>query len=173
MKVKIDFQIIETQDSRRILVSDFSEWLHLDKEQSSIEVTVPNKPPVMLPFKKFAINGLNSANLGLGCDAEGNLLDLPDGIYKIRVLGCADQFQKTKYYLKNDIAQGKLDKLFTLVDYDSINVDKDRRDKLLTMDYLMRTAESATRQGNLTLAEEFFTTVVEQINNYLRCDDCF
>lgn len=173
MKVKIDFEILETKSTTRILINDCSEWLHLDKEQSSIEVTLPNKDPVTLPFKKFAINGLNSVNLGLGCTPEGYLLDLPDGIYKIRLLSCNDKFQKTKYYLQNNISQAKLDKLFTLVDYDKVNVDKERRDKLLTLDYLMRTSESATREGKLTLAEEFFESSLEQINNYLRCDDCF
>ena len=173
MKVRIDFQILETQDAKRILVSDFSDWLHLDKEPSSIEVTVPNKEPVVLPFKKHAINGLHSANLGLGCTPEGYLKDLPDGIYKIRVLGCPDRFQQTRYYLQNDIAQSKLDKLFTMVDYDSKNVDKEKRDQLLTIDYLLRTAEAATRQGKLSLAEEFFESALEQINYYLECDNCF
>ncbi len=173
MKVNIDFQVLETHDPRRILVSDFSEWLHLDKEQSSIEVTVPNRDPVMLPFKKFAINGLNSVNLGLGCGNEGEFLDLPDGIYKITVLGCPDKFQKTRYYLQNDIAQGKLDKLFTMVNYDCNNVDKERREKLLTLDYLMRTAEAASRKGNITLSEDFFECALEQIDSYLRCDNCF
>lgn len=173
MKVNIDFQVIETQDPRRILVADTSEWLHLDKEQSSIEVTVPKRNPKMLPFKKFAINGLTSVNLGLGCGKEGEFLDLPDGIYKITVLGCPDKFQKTRYYLQSDIAQSKLDKLFTMVDYDCKNVDKERRDKLLTLDYLLQTAKAATRKGNLPLAEDFFECALDSLDSYLKCDNCF
>ena len=173
MKPQIDFQIIETYDPRRILVSDFSEWEHLDKEQSSLEVVTPDGNTVVLPFKKFAMNGLNSVNLGIGCADDGSFLDLPDGIYKITLLSCNDKFFKTRHYLQSDIAQGKLDKLFTMVDYDCKNVDKDRRDKLLTLDYLMKTSKAATRKGDLTLAENFFECALETLDSYLRCDNCF
>lgn len=173
MKVQIDFQIIETHDPRRILVTDFSEWEHLDKEQSSLRVTTPKGNTVDLPFKKFAMNGLNSVNLGLGCADDGSFLDLPDGIYEITLLSCNDKFFKKRSYLKTDIAQGKLDKLFTMVDYDCKNVDKDRRDKLLTVDYLMKSASAATRKGKLTVAEDMFECALESIDSYLRCDNCF
>ena len=116
MKTTIDFQVLETFDTRYLSVADYSDWGLAESRNAIIEITLPaSDKPVTHYFDKKAINRFNSILLGLNCSGVENL-DLPDGIYQFTVKGSPDSFNFKRDFLKTDLTQLDLDKFIVSFD---------------------------------------------------------
>ncbi len=172
MKPIVDFSI--HSDPYWIKVADYSMWNLIENKPSIIEITLPGDSTYTTKFfDKGKTNGLNSLVLGLNCKEpceEGDLVTLPDGIYTITVKGSPSKFNKTKYYLKTDLIDMELDKIFI----DSIQKDDYTQiEKRITeIEFLLKGAESHLRFDNLTIAGNMFQKAVDMVEKMKTCRYC-
>lgn len=97
-KIRVDFQVITSNDPKILMVADFSEWKHIVGLPAVISITLPGaRNPIQHNLIKNKINGFNSNTLGLTCETgctDPEYQDLPDGIYTICVEGSPNKFSK-------------------------------------------------------------------------------
>ena len=177
-KVRLDFQVLLNADPKRLFIADSSKWLHLENKPAIIEIVLPGyDEPVTNYFDKRKINIFNSLNLGINCpncltDDSAELADLPDGIYHITLKGSPDSFKTSKYYLRTNLLDLEIDKLFL----DNISLDgyinpniKEIFDKIKVLKY---GAESHLRLNNVQFASENINVIRELIDNIRSCKNC-
>lgn len=174
-QVIIDFHVFSVYDPKTLVVTDNSNWLHIESEPSIIEVTFPGSTkPLVFNFLKNSVNTFNSHTLLLTCITgncnEETYIDLPDGIYTITLKGSPDTFQTTKYHLKTDRLQMKQDDLLTQIGFD-YHIDKaDERKRIEEVDFLRKVAQAHIRRENVGEAKRFFDLATEQLK---RLEECF
>lgn len=160
-KPNIDFSI--SSNPYWIRVADYSLWNLIEDKPSIIEITMPGyEGKVTKYFDKHKTNGFNSVILGINCHVECGeyeKLTLPDGIYTIKVIGSPSKFNKEKKYLKDDLLQMELDKVY-------INsIEKDCYFKieadLTEAEFLLRAAHAYLRFDNIKLADSMFQQAVK------------
>ena len=175
-KINIDFQIFPTGDPKYLLVVDSSDWQHIVNKPSIIEITMPgSKSYITHYFDKGKVNVFNSQNLGYTCSStsESELIDLPDGIYKIQVKGSPDEFTKIRYYVRTEITELELAKLFVDngIKYNEIN--KEFFDKLYDDAHLnLLAAKMFIKTGDIQRSNYHLTEAQRLIEKYRDCDDC-
>lgn len=174
-QVIIDFIVFTAYDPKVLLVSDNSNWLHIENEPAIIEITFPGSTkPLVFNFQKNAVNSFNSNNLQLTCLSgncdEETYIDLPDGIYTITVKGSPDTFNATKYHLKTDRFQIKMDQLLVQLGFDYDPLVSPQRKKLAEVDFLKKLAEAHIRRQDVGRAKVFFDQAAKKLQ---RLEDCF
>lgn len=162
-KIHIDFGI--TSNINTLIITDFSDWKHIDQKPSIIEITLPGAHSFITKyFDKYKVNRFNSFDLKVNCIDECHEVDLvalPDGIYNIKVKGSPDSFNREYKYLKADSFQIELDKVFieNFGKQTKIEFMKKYEDIL----YFFRGAQSFIRLNNPTLAGELFQKAIDQL----------
>lgn len=173
-KISIDFYVFSEYDPRVLLVGDNSNWLHIESKPAIIEVTTPgSSKPLVFNYLKNGINSFNSHNLKLTCfkgDCSEEVYgELPDGIYTVTVKGSPSSFKKTKYHLKTDKLQQKIDKqLIDLGFYFEENKIKERDEILNVKVYLMQ-AEAFIRRGDIRESKQFYELAKEELERIENC----
>lgn len=103
-KPVINFQMINTNDPKILIVADYSEWLHIENQPAVLSIKLPgSKKYIQFNFVKNKFNAFNSNTLGLTCDIGCNdpdYLDLPDGIYDICLEGSQILLENKKILFK-------------------------------------------------------------------------
>lgn len=174
-QVIIDFIVFTAYDPKVLLVSDNSNWLHIENEPAIIEITFPGSTkPLVFNFQKNAVNSFNSHNLQLtcltgNCDGE-DYIDLPDGIYTITVKGSPDTFNATKYHLKTDRFQIAMDQLLVQMGFDYNPRKAPQRKKIDEVSFLKKVAEAHIRRQDVGKAKTFFDQAQQELK---RLQDCF
>ena len=168
-KPEILFEVLESNSPKILLVADFSVWAHIEVKPAVIEINIPgSSEAISFNFIKKATQSFNSNNLYIGCtECDGERVDLPDGIYKIRVKGSPDTFFQERYYLKTDLLRIELDKMYIDAGF---NFEKSEK-KILNLSKIelyLKAAKAHTRQGDLYQANRFFT----QALNLTDCRNC-
>ena len=175
-KINLDFQVIDSDDPKTLLVADFSAWKIIKQLPSYIEITLPgSKKPIIRSFNKEKINGFNSLSLGLSnhIDCEKNTHDLPDGIYSICIRGGKEgQETSHRYYLKKDRFQNELDKAWLKIGLEYSVFDEEIRNALFIIEGLIRAATAATREGQIPKAKDSFKLAQSRIEAYKECKNC-
>ena len=115
--IRLSFQVLETRDPKVLQVLDESEWGLLEDRKAIIEITTPGmSDPVTLFLGKNQVNTFTSLTLGLNCfnydDCNVKYLDLPDGIYDIKIIGSPSTYNFSRKYLKTDLIRRRLDRLW-------------------------------------------------------------
>jgi len=173
-QINIDFQCITSGDPQRLLIGDFSNWLHIENKPSVIEITLPGSHnAISYNFVKHTINSFNSSTLYVGCSDCSEYVDLPDGIYTILLKGSPDTFNKQRYYLKIDKLRMELDKIYIETSLQYSQGDKEKRDALSIIEFYLRTAEAHTRRGNIGKAHQFFSEAEKLVNRNKKCTNCY
>lgn len=168
--INIDFTVIPDDDSTLIIVGDKSTWLGAENLPATISLTPPGSiKPITETFQKHKLNLFNSVNLGLSCLSEctpQEYTELPDGIWKIEVRSGYSGFEKTRYHLKTDQFQLKLDEIYTKMglEYDINN--KQLRKDLSDIDFLKTMASAYCRRGDFIKASRNFTEAEKLLNNW-------
>lgn len=176
-KINIDYQVLSTRDASVLSVADYSTWGQIGNKPSIIEIIMPgDKEPVVHYFNKREINIFNSVNLNINCPSgdclEAELLDLPDGIYEITVKGSPDKFQKTRKYLRTELTQLELDKMYIGLNLLCENKDENLLNILTDIDLHIRAAESNVRYDNICKAQELLFRTQELIEKAKGCSGC-
>jgi hypothetical protein len=118
MKPHIDFDIIDINRIKKLLIIDQSEWAHLSEEEAIIDILIPgNKSPFKLPFTK-GFNHINSYTSNLISNSCKQCFSAPllDGVYTVTLSICGEtkeglKFSKTKYFLRTFELTSLLDKI--------------------------------------------------------------
>lgn len=174
-KINIDFLVHSNPYFLGVL--DMSNWELIEDEPSIIEITQPGYSSCVTHyFDKCKNNIFNSIHLGLNCVedcGEAEKLTLLDGIYTIVVKGSPDTYFKKHYYLKTDLFDMEVDKLY--IDFKQ----SQRRDKtsfinkMKEVEFLIRGAEAHLRFDNINLAGQMFEKAQEMVEDLKNCKTCF
>lgn len=175
-KIKIDFDVIQST-VQTLWVGDSSQWLHVENLPANILITLPgSKRALVFSFKKKSINSFNSHNLGVTC-LQGDCTeevygDLPDGIYTICIKSSITGFETTKYYLKTDRTELELSKVIVKHGFEYSKNDKDFRNKIYDIDWLIKVAKSHSKLGDFVKADRFFQQARELLRTLSDCKNC-
>lgn len=175
--IRLSFQVLETRDPKVLQVLDESEWGLLEDRKAVIEITTPGmSDPVTLFLGKNQVNTFTSLTLGLNCfnydDCNVKYLDLPDGIYDIKIIGSPSTYSFSRKYLKTDLIRRRLDRLWIKTDVLCEDKDKDLINKIQEMETLMTVAEANVRLDNIEAAHEIIDRVGELLEMATNCVDC-
>jgi len=174
-KIELDFQVLDTKDPRFLSVADFSYWGQIQNKVSIIEIILPGeKFPITHYFNKKEINIFNSVNLNLNCiDCnDGELTDLPDGVYDITIKGSPDKFFKHRKYLRTEKTQLELDKIYINLNLLCKSKDDSVLKTLSDIELLLRAAESNVRYDNICTAQDLLFKAQELIEKTKGCKSC-
>lgn len=175
-KINVDFEVIPTHNPKKILIGDMSNWSVAENKASIICMTPPGSSvAINNTFQKHKLNIFHSVNLKLSClvecaDQEYN--DLPDGIWTINLKSSFTGIGKTRYYLKSDVFQIELDKIYVRAGLEFDKSKKDFRNDLQDIEFLIRTASAHTRLGDSFKADRDFSQAKELLAKYQNCKDC-
>ena len=174
--IKIDFNVIETDNHKTLLVADNSNWSVIESEPSIIEITLPGmRNPVVNFFDKKSINNFNSVNLNLSCLGGGcdelEWTDLPDGVYTICVKGSPSKYQETKHYFRTNKARERLD---LMIINSNIGCEENKVDfkDIMDIEMLIKSSEANTRFGDINSASRDYQLAVKMLDKQSKCKDC-
>lgn len=171
-KIKIDFDVVDTNDPFKLLVADSSYWQLIEGKPSIIEITTPGaSEPVVNTFEKKTINIFNSINLGLSCPTcdDITLNELPDGIYTITVKASPDNFNKERCYLRTTKLRLEIDKIYIKASLLDKVTSADLIEKLNWINLLLRAAEANLRYGNLRETQQIMFEIQAIVEKVKRC----
>lgn len=166
--IVIDFEVLDRRATDMLYVADFSEWGIIVDKPSIIEITAPGyEKPSVHYFKKGAINGFNSLNLGLNCNGCGDVRNpLDDGIYIITVKGSPDKYSKTKHLLRTVCFENDLDKLFINAVTGCRLPSKEKMDYISKARFYLNASKANLRHGNYKAANKLFGEAIEVVKKY-------
>lgn len=170
--IKLDFEVVGTNNPKVLRVVDESEWGILANRPAVIEVKGPDMESVVSYYLgKNQLNIFTSVTLGYTCD-KYEYENLPDGVYEITIKGSPSTYTFTRHYLKTDILRLNIDKVWARTNVLCDYVDDDLIEKIKKVEYIVAVAEANMRLGNIETAEE----LIEKANKLLyiinNCADC-
>lgn len=157
--IKLDFQILDTNDPKVLLVADNSMWGILKGVDAIIEITIPNSTePVTHYFGKHRINSFNSITLGINCVQNNTAVfqDLPDGVYHI-VVKAAGGKEEERYYLRTNQLRLKIDQTIINCELDCETIDEGIADNIEKMEIYLEGAHAHLRAGNIEKAYYYYS----------------
>lgn len=175
--IKIDFNVIETDNHKTLLIADNSNWSVIESEPSIIEITLPGmRNPAVNYFDKKSINNFNSVNLNLSCVGGGcdelEWTELPDGVYTICVKGSPSKFQETKNYFRTNKIRERFDLLIINSNIGCEGSSKVDFKEILDIDMLIKSTEANTRFGDINSASKDYQLASKMLDKYSKCNDC-
>lgn len=170
----LDFYIQNTYDPKQFLVVDTSDWKHIKDKTSIIEIIIPGRTqPIVHYLEKNKVNNFTSLSLAVNCISgcgSLELVDLPDGIYKITIKGNPETlFSKTRYYFRATNLELRKDLYYiNLESYNSNQII----DYLQRIELFLKGAEANTRYSNIDKAKYLYERAEEMMNNLENCENC-
>lgn len=175
-KVIINFTVIPDYDATSLIVGDLSEWESAENLPATICITPPGGTiPINSVFQKHRLNIFNSVNLGLSCVSqcgEQVYTDLLDGIWTLTLFSGYEGLEKTIYYLKTDRFQLELDKIYVRAGLDFDRKQKQFREDLQDLHFLINAAHAQVRVGDYAKANRDFIQAQTILKKYIDCKDC-
>lgn len=176
MNVVVDFDVIPTNNPKRLWITDASDWGVAENQASVIEITPPgSKVSINNTFIKRNLNVFHSVNLKLSCVntcVDQQYQDLPDGVWSITLKSSFTDLNKTRYYLKTDQTQLQIDKIYVRAGLEFDKSQKAFREDLQDIEFLIRSASAWTRLGNSFKASRDFIQAQELLIKYQNCVNC-
>lgn len=167
--INIDFSIHSSPYYLKVV--DLSEWGLIFDKPSIIEITLPGYgDPITKFFDKEKQNHYNSNLLGTNCTDCTQPNSLPDGVYKIKVIGSPEKFNREEYYLKTDLFDMEVDKI--VIDNIKKIEDASFNEKLTRIEFLKRGAEAHLRADLLEMAGILFDKAQDLVDDMLNCSNC-
>jgi len=174
--INIDFDVMSTRPSN-LVVADSSDWKYSINLPSYLLVKIPgSKKFKTFPFKKNALNRLNSHLLGLSCfkDDCGDevFISIPDGIYTICVKSGYEGIENTKFYLKTDLFKQEFAKVMVKYDLEYKDEGKIFLEEMMFIKGIVSVAEAHAHQGDFVKAQRFFEQAKKLLNKRVECNNC-
>ena len=167
--IQLDFSVHSSPYYLKVV--DLSVWGLIESKPSIINILLPGyEKPVIQYYDKNKLNVFNSNMLGINCEGQEGLTTLPDGIYTITVIGSPETYTKKYKYLKTDLHDMEVDKIFV----DNVkDIDKQAfNDKLTKIEFLKRSAEAHLRWDLIELASALFEEAQELVEDLVQCSTC-
>ncbi len=175
-KININFTIISDYDPATLIVGDLSDWKGAENLPATMCITPPgSSKAISNTFQKHRLNIFTSINLGLNCFnefEEQTLEDLPDGVWTLKLLSGYEDIEKTLYYLKTDRFQLELDKIYVRAGLDFDKEQKQFREDLQDIHFLINSAHAWIRQGDFSKSSRDFTQAQVTLRRYIDCKNC-
>jgi len=172
LKPTLNFEVLDTYDSRVLAIADYSDWKHMKSESSFIDITLPaSKAVITHNFQKEKVNRFNSSNLAYGCtNCEDGLIALPDGIYKIKIYSCdGATFSREKHYLRTVKLRLRINKILVSLNLEC-GIDSACISDVMKTELLLKGAEADLIYGNINAAKRKYDKVVEIVEDLEHCD---
>lgn len=167
-----------TNDPKRIYVADISDWDVIEQYDSFIEILAPGSmTPVTFPFEKGGMSTITAVTLGIQGPntAVENLVNIPDGIYRIKVYGTPNSYYKEKAFLKADQFQIRYDQILLSTLGNCTVASSYDKELFIEIRVLMLAAMANVRLGNDCEAEKLYNEaykLLKKINcNGLLCKE--
>lgn len=174
MANKIDIDFFVGSNPYFLKVTDLSQWGLIDQLPSIIEITLPGYESYStFYFDKSKVNAYNSNLLGFNCGdgcEEPDKVTLPDGVYKITVKGSPDTYFKTYYYLKTDLFDMEVAKIY--IDNLNKRYNENLIKELRQVEFLMKSAKACLLFDDITGASQRFDKAQEMIDDLKNCAGC-
>lgn len=168
---KIDIRFSVSSDIYHLKVDDLSCWGISQDKPAVIEITMPGaKKPIKKYFPKTT-TVYDSNSLFNNCDGDcDDLVELPDGIYNIKLFASPSKFSYEVNYAKLDRLQKELDLLFIKeLDKDCLECDKRYLTEYVFDKMLI---ESLTRRGDRHRASKIYKDLYNRVKLKLKCKNC-
>ena len=171
MVTVLDFDIIETHNPKTFGILDVSIYnILIPIENVEIEIYAPGYVyPAKPVFLSKSLNIFNSNNTGLTkATCEEDLVDLPDGIWKVRYSICPnDKLFIHKTWLRTNHIQTKFDQ--AVLKIDALDCDeKEKKNKkiikLREIEFLIESAVATVNQCNFQRGIDLYQRAVKEIN---------
>lgn len=176
-ELNIDFDVIQST-TKTLWIGDRSDWVYAENLPAYIYITLPgSRKALEFEFEKNQICVYNSHNLGITCRTntcgdEIPYSDLPDGIYTITLKSSYEGFEKTRYYLKTDKIELEISKIIVSNELEYSNSDKQFRDSMYDIDWMIKVAKAFTKVGDFKKADESFSQAKSSLKKFSYCKDC-
>lgn len=171
-EINVDFQIIHTDDPKVLVIADTSEWGVIKDKPTIIEVTVPgSRRKVTHYFQQGKINVLNSSSLGINCGAKclEDLIDLPDGVYKLKLIGSPEKYNKERYYFRSEKLKLELAEVYVSLGRELSQSNSKEAEILWNAQLLIEAIDAATKLGYIGEASDYYMQAKKLINNFNKC----
>jgi hypothetical protein len=171
-KIDIDFSV--QSNPYYLKVCDLSNWGLIVNDPAIIDITLPGYTDCVTKyFDKGKVNIFNSILLEVNCcdgspDAEN--VTLPDGIYTIKVTGSPSTYSKTYKYLKTDLFDMEVDRIYI----DNLN-SRNRTDLIKTLtqiEFLVKSAGAHLRWDDIEMAGMLFQQAQDMVEDLKNCKTC-
>lgn len=164
-KVKLNFSVIDEYNTQLLSVVDLSQWGGIREKPAIIEITLPAyEQPSVDNLEKNGVNVFDSFRLGLKCGTcPDEIVDLPDGIYKITIKGSPDKYQLTKHHLRTAKFDSKVDHLLIKHVEHCDEVNEEFLETMNKIDVIKRAAEANVRNDNICKAHDLFEKALKMI----------
>lgn len=174
--INVDFDVFSTRPTN-LVVADSSEWFYSENLPSFLLVTLPGSKKVKtFPFKKQALNRLNSHLLGLSCLTntceEEVYLPLPDGIYTICIKSGYEGIENTKFYLKTDLFKQEFAKVMVKYGIEYTEQGRAFLEEMMFIKGLVSVAEAHAHEGDFVKAQRFFEEAKDKLRDRVECKNC-
>jgi hypothetical protein len=167
LEYKIDFIFLESNDPKLLILLDRSRYL-TNPEKPRLQITLPGFTGYI--ETDYNINGItviDSDKLKLTESCEYNsLIDLPDGIYKIKQMVCpTDELFIFKCYLKTQQLEFLYSQLLLSIDNYNIDINSNKiLSELVIIDILIKSARAEAAYCNSYEATNKYNLASEKIN---------
>jgi hypothetical protein len=160
-KIHIDFEVFETGNPKILSVADTSDWLYAENKPSYISIKIPGSSKYKtVSFKKWAVNNFNSHNLGISClkgdCTKETYVNLPDGIYTIKLLSGYEDIDREKYYLKTDEIDLEIAKSLTQIGFDFTDQTAKQIKPFEKIKDWLQASKDETKKGDFVKADRYF-----------------
>lgn len=167
--IHIDFDVLETNNPKKLMVGDTSSnWLTAQDKPAYLYITMPgSKKEKVFTFDKGSLTVFNSNNLGLsnpsGCKKD-DYLDLPDGLYKLKLQSQIEEVFVDKYYLKTDIMEKEIAKAIVKFALNKSTNNESFINKIFEVEWKIKVAKSFTLEGNAPMVMRYYNEAVKLFN---------
>lgn len=165
-KHNIDFEIVNLGNSKIIVFLDCSEYFK-QPDSPILDILVPGYHEVFsVPIEFSLPNTFNSNTIGLtsklNCD-EPTIL--PDGIYKYTYkVQPYDGLYKTKYFLRTEILDGLLEKVYSEVECSTQIVDNPNlKREIVDIHILLESAKANAKYSNIDKAQKDYRLALKKV----------
>lgn len=165
-QINVDFNV--RSDLYHLFIDDLSCWGISEELPAVIEITLPGKKK---PFKDYFTKqdtAYNSISLGLSCGDECEKIELPDGVYHIKIKASPETFYKEYYYLKADKLMSKID--IALIN--NINGGVECLDSILEANTYLEVARASVFNSDIRKGKEYYDYSLKLVSRIVECKTC-
>jgi hypothetical protein len=174
---RLSFDVIDTHDFKTLGVLDTS-WYNakIKVENPTIEILPPGYKLAASPFYMVnALNIFNSNSVGIThASCEEELIDLPDGIWKIKYSICPnDKLFIERIFLKTDKIRCRYSQAFLNLDLRSDEVkDKTKMKNLNEIEFYIDGAVAAANNQDSKLSIDLYNKAEKLLDKYFSKCNC-
>ena len=151
-------------DPKYLAIGDYSDWGILENRPAIIEITVAGAAtPITTVWQKGASNSFNSISLYLTTYEEG-IADLPDGLYKLKLIGSPDSYNHEIDYLRDEKLRKRASK-FLASQPDPCAATEAIKNQLMKFELYKWSYDAKVRMGKSCEAMDMYNKAVGIIND--------